>query len=55
MTKEEIEVMIRMNLPFAIRNKKGAFKFPFISQKAADLVVEGLVEGLYEKLNKKDK
>ncbi len=54
MTKEEIEKLVLMNLPFLTRNKKGKLVYPFISRLAMNHVIEGLIEGIDNELNKKD-
>lgn len=52
MTKEELEKIIRVRMPFAIKNSKGKLKYPFISGNANEIVVEALTNGIYEELSK---
>lgn len=52
MTKEELEKIIRLRMPIAIKNSKGKFKYPFISGNAHEIVVEALTNGIYEELSK---
>ena len=51
MNKKELEILIRNNLPIAIKNRNGKWVYPFANMKVPKVIVHNLCNALSDEYN----